>query len=461
MRDIIFTAAFLGMLPAALRFGHVGTMLWAWVAMIAPNQYLYGFARGLPFNKIVVAVAVLALVLDRARRPKFYADTHVKLLLFFLAIGLASYFFGITDTRRGDDLADRLAKAVALCLFVVATVRERLHIHSVLLAICMGMAIHGAIEAAKFLASGGGHILQGPATIGDNNHFGLAILMVIPPLAYLFRYSAAPLVRVALGLALAGNVVGVIASNSRGALIGLIAVGGAMFLRSRNKLRTMIVIIILGGIGLTIAPDRWFDRMSTISSAETDGSFMGRVASWKMNLLVALDRPLLGGGFSAMEDFNAWSIYLREFSALDFIRTGMPTRPLAAHSIYFQVLGDTGFIGFALFVGLLYLGFRNVRVIARLTKDRPDLEWARDVGRFLRFTLIAYAVSGAALSLAYFEFYYLVLTLISVTRRNVEMAVGKPVGAGLAMLQAASGPRPGFAPGMARDGRAEPLPTPR
>jgi putative inorganic carbon (HCO3(-)) transporter len=260
-------------------------------------------------------------------------------------------------------------------------------------------------------------------------------------------------VRVALALAIGGNIVGVIASNSRGALIGLLAVGFAVFLRSRRKLRSMIILTIVGGVGLVFVPERWYGRMSTISSAESDGSFMGRVASWKMNTLVALDRPFIGGGFSSMEDFKVWSEYLRYFSSLDFIPTGLPHGPLAAHSIYFQVLGDTGFIGLSLFLGLLYVGFRNVRIIERRTKDQPELEWARDIGRYLRFTLIAYAVSGAALSMAYFEFYYLVLTLLSITRRHVEQVAAKPVPVGLAMLQTVNTRRPGLMPGMARQER--------
>ncbi len=441
MRDLAFAAMFLAMLPMAVRFGHVGTMLWAWIAMVAPSHYLYGFAAGLPLNKIVVAVAVLALVVDRQNRPAFYVDTHLKLLLAFLTIALISYMFALSDKSRVDDLADRLTKTVALCLFMVATVRSRLQIHSLLIAVSMGMGIHGAIEAAKFTATAGGHVLLGPPTIGDNNHFGLAILMVIPPLAYLFMYSEALIVRVAFALATLANVIGVIASNSRGALIGLLAMGGYVFLKSRNKLAMVMVLLVVGSIGLAIAPDRWYDRMSTISEAREDSSFMGRIGAWKMNTLVALDRPLTGGGFSSMEDPVIFNRYVLQAPSLDWLLTSVrPTVVLAAHSIYFQVLGDTGFIGFALFLALLAMGFRNSSVVSRMVRDRPDLMWARDLALVLRFSLIGYAVSGAALSLAYFEFYYVIITLLSITRRHVESVVTPAVPAGLARTMQAARP---------------------
>jgi probable O-glycosylation ligase (exosortase A-associated) len=450
MRDLVFASSFLVMLPAALRFGHVGIMLWAWVSMVAPVQYLYGFARGIPFKKVVVAVALVSLVVDRANRRKFYADTHVKIMICFLIMALLSYTMALSDKPRVDDLADRLTKVVALCLFMIMTIRNRLQIHSLMIAICMGMSIHGAIEASKFIASGGAHVLQGPGTIGDNNHFGLAILMVVPPLVYLFQYTVSPLVRTVLGMAIASNIVGVVATNSRGALVGLIAMGFAMFMRSRNKARTLVILVILGGIGAAVAPERWYGRMSTISNAEEDGSFMSRVGSWKMNTLLALDRPLTGGGFSAMEDTSIFLRYLPSFGSLDFIPTKTPTITFAAHSIYFQVLGDQGFIGLGLFLCLLYLAFRNIRIIRRLSEGRADLKWASDLGNMLRFTLIAYMVAGAALSMAYFEFYYLVITLISTTRRHVEEVVGKPVPAGLAALQSTGRPTFGAVPDMAR-----------
>jgi probable O-glycosylation ligase (exosortase A-associated) len=449
MRDIVFVMAFLAMLPMALRFAHAGTMLWAWIALISPNTYIYGFARGLPFNKIVVAVAAVSLVLDKNRR-KFYWDTHNRLLVGFLAIAFISYMCALSNQARGDALMDRLWKEVLLCLFMVVSIRGRMAIHSMLIAMSMGMAIHGTIEGAKYIKSGGGHIVYGPATIGDNNSFGLAILLVIPMLMYLYRYTVSKFVKIPLALAIVTNFVGVISTNSRGALLGLLAVGFMMFLRSKRKFGLAIFFIIFAIGVVTLAPERYLGRVSTIGSAEEDGSFMGRVNSWKLHFLVAVDRPLVGGGFSPMEDIEVWRAYLPMLSTLDFIPTGRPTNPLAAHSIYFEVLGDTGFIGFFLFTGLIFVGFRNANIVARLSKGNPDLEWAADLSRTLQFSLVAYAVSGAALSMAYFEMFYIVITMLSVTRKAVEEIAIKEIPAGLRALQGDPRTVRGLAPAMSR-----------
>ena len=95
-------------------------------------------------------------------------------------------------------------------------------------------------------------------------------------------------------------------------------------------------------------------------------------------------------------------------------------------SIYFEILGDTGFVGLGVFLAIMATGFNNLRVIRRLTVNRPEWAWATDLAYALRLTLVAYAVSGAALSMAYFELYYVFTTLISVLRKHVETEVNAP-----------------------------------
>ena len=161
--------------------------------------------------------------------------------------------------------------------------------------------------------------------------------------------------------------------------------------------------------------------MMTVNTAESDGSFLGRVAAWKMNTVIAFDRPLTGGGFGVTTDPRVHAAYRSRFNSFSFFMdTGEAGGPLEAHSIYFQALGDTGFIGFGLFVGLLATAYANLRAIAKMAKGRPDLAWAADLAAMMRLGLIAYSVSGALLSLTYFETYYVYITLISVLRECVQ-----------------------------------------
>ena len=80
-------------------------------------------------------------------------------------------------------------------------------------------------------------------------------------------------------------------------------------------------------------PDVWETRMSTIETYEEDGSAMGRINAWTMAYNLANARPIVGGGFE---------IYTRRMFqqyAPD------PEDVHSAHSIYFQMLGEHGYVG--------------------------------------------------------------------------------------------------------------------
>ena len=95
----------------------------------------------------------------------------------------------------------------------------------------------------------------------------------------------------------------------------------------------------------------------------------------------------------------------------------MQARGMAAHRIYFEVLGALGFAGLVLFVAMLALAIRCCGQIRRRVREHADLAWMGSLASMLRLSLIVYMVSGAALSFAYFEGLYLIVALRSVLRR--------------------------------------------
>ncbi len=299
-----------------------------------------------------------------------------------------------------------------------------MHIHSMIIIICLGMGIHGVLEGLKYIDSGGGHVVIAPSSIGDNNYLAMATLMVIPLLVYLFRYSESRLIRLSFAGALLASVVGVVATASRGGLIGLVVLGFFVFLQSRRKVLALLGIAALAAGLLAFVPESWTDRMNTIAAPTESDSFMSRVSAWKLNTILALERPLTGGGYSALENWAVYNTYLPRFHTLDFlIESPEPTAALAAHSIYFEALGDLGFSGFFLFLAILATGFRNLGRILRTTRGNDSLLWAYDLAVLLRVSLVIFVICGALLSAAYFELLYILLTQISVLRRHVEETV--------------------------------------
>jgi probable O-glycosylation ligase (exosortase A-associated) len=114
----------------------------------------------------------------------------------------------------------------------------------------------------------------------------------------------------------------------------------------------------------------------------------------------ALDRPF-GGGFEMFKPAT-YLMYLPEAGG----------RRTDAHSIYFETLGEHGFIGLGLFLALGIFAWRTCSGIIRQTRDLPDMVWMRNLAAMLQVSLVGYAVSGAFLGLSYFDYYYALLAII-------------------------------------------------
>ena len=315
-------------------------------------------------------------------------------------------------------------KIYALCVLMTMAARGRLQIHAMVIVICLGMGIHGSLEGLKYINSGGSHKVYAPASIGDNNYLAMATLMVMPLLVYLVRYSEALMIRIAFAGAFLTCLGGVVATSSRGGLVGLAVLAGFLVLHSRRKLLTLMAMLALVAAVLALTPAQWTERMDTIGAAQQDDSFMSRVSSWKLHTIMALERPLVGGGYSALENWAVFDIYKQKFHQLDGIfPSPEPTIAYAAHSVYFEALGDLGFPGLFLFLAILATGFRNVGRILRATRGDPSLLWAYDLAVLFRLGLVVFMVCGALLSAAYFELLYIMLTQVSVLRHHLEEAV--------------------------------------
>ena len=149
--------------------------------------------------------------------------------------------------------------------------------------------------------------------------------------------------------------------------------------------------------------------MATIGASDVDGSAQGRINAWMMAWNLAVARPI-GGGFEVITP-ELFARYAPN-----------PLDIHAAHSIYFQVLGEHGFVGLFLFLLLWWSVWRwagRLRVTGRTST--PDA-WARQLGGMIQVSLVGYLVGGAFLSLAYFDLPYNLLVLAVVARRLVRQA---------------------------------------
>jgi len=216
--------------------------------------------------------------------------------------------------------------------------------------------------------------------------------------------------------------VGVLMTYSRGALLGVCAMGTALWLRSRAKFATGFLIAAVVVSVYNFAPRQWTQRMESIQNYDEDGSATGRINMWKTSIRIAELHPLTGGGFRV----TFWPVITN-----DMLRnTDLPrlTKARATHSIYFDVLSEHGWIGLTLFLVIGAYSFANCAWLIRQSRNRPDLAWANLLGRMGQAVLVGYATAGAFASQAYLDEYWCIIFIFDAARRLVAREVVVPAG---------------------------------
>lgn len=433
MRDLVILAAMLVFVPLAVSNSLIAYLLWGWTALFAPNAYVYGFMRSVPFNLTFALISITLILMGRdPKRGRFVLPRTSILFVLFGIQATLSFEFAYDGLIRNSELYGNLIKALVFCLLMPCVITTRARIHAMVITLGLGLAFHGIVEGLKFIASGGGHIIQGLAKFGDNNHFAVVIIMSVPMLIYIYRYSAQKLLRwVALG-GLALTIVAVVATHSRGGFLSLAVMSLWMVFNSRRKM--LGVLILVGGLValVALAPASWSERMNTIKDAGEDTSFMTRVVAWKVSSEIALSRPLVGGGFHAVQAQHVWDKFREQDGLLRFVNTPYRAqKAFAAHSVYFEILGDLGFPGLLLFLTILANSIITCFQIKRLVRRNGGVnKWAADLANMLAASMLGYIIGAAALSLGYLEVMYIFAMLIQVVHlvvRKMSDSVHAPV----------------------------------
>ena len=233
---------------------------------------------------------------------------------------------------------------------------------------------------------------------------GMAVLIIVPSLRY----------RAPVMIAFSAPGAAILATLPKGSFtlpqaIGAFMVGG-------------LLAAVVGF--LAFAPEDITSRLSSIKEADEDSSFMGRVIAWKISSAIALANPVFGGGFHAVQVQTIWDTFKTAPSLLGFLNLPVPEfSAKAAHRIYFEVMGDLGFVGLGLFLFMMLRAIWSRFTIKRMAAQLgPSFQWARDMGDMLMLSVLAYMVGGASVSVGYLEVIYMVVMLMELLRLHVARA---------------------------------------
>lgn len=407
MRDLIVVAIVAVGALAALRRPWIGVMLWTWLSIMNPHRFTWGFAYHAPLAAVAAGCTLLGLLLTRERESPFKAPAVTWMFLFMVWMTL-SWLFGL-DPAGDYEQWSKVMKIDFMIFVALALLHSKKHIFALAWVAAGSLAILGAKGGLFTLLTGGNYRVWGPvgSFIHDNNEFALSLVMTIPLLRFLQLQLDGAWARRGMTLAMLLCAAAALGTHSRGALLAISAMTLVLWWRGRNKLVSGVFMLLAGVALVVFMPDSWTERMATIGEYQADRSALGRISAWWTAWNLAWHYPF-GVGFNAARP------------ELFFLYSPYPEYVHAAHSIYFQVLGNHGFVGLALFIALWLATWRTAGWLRREGGRVAQARWCAELGSMCQVSLVGYAVGGAFLSLSYFDLPYNIMVLVVLARIWVE-----------------------------------------
>jgi len=416
MRDYLLLAIIFGSIPFIVMRPWIGVLMWSWISLMNPHLAAWGVAKTFPVAKVIGLTALFALFLDSNRKPVPWNRSLILMAMIFIMFVVTTF----TTSWMPDDARDKLIfvfKIFLMSFVSTMLIHGKYRIRIFVLIVALSIGFYGIKGGIFSLATGGNFRIWGPGEsfIGDNNSMGLALNMILPIFVFMAREESKRYIEIGLKCAAPLIAISALFTYSRGALLGLLVVSALMFPKLKRKGLVIFLLVPVIIFGITKIPDQYFDRAETIGTYEEDDSAMTRIQAWSVAWNIALDYPLTGAGFEfCCEDQYRWLSY----SAPEYISRGY-TEARAAHSIYFQILGDHGFIVLFLFLLLLLFTLYDLRKTRARALTIESKKWIANYALPLEIGIWGYVVSGAFLSLAYFDLFYCYVAIAAILQREL------------------------------------------
>lgn len=381
-----------------------------------PHRLTFGFAYQFPFAMIIAIATLFGLLFAKQRKTLPLTPVTVLMLAFVAWMSITSLF-----ALQPPDVIyvtwSQVMKTQLMLFVTMMLIRGRKQIDQLIWAIVISIGFYGVKGGIWTLTSGGENRVWGPpgSFIEGNNELGLALTMLIPLMYYLARTASKKWIRYGMWAAMGACAFSILGSHSRGAFL---AIGvAALFLgikSGRPIVITAVLLLALAGAA-TYMPDNWINRMGTIETYQSDASAVSRLQTWETIWNMVKSRPIVGAGFDLANQqlFDTYSPY-------------PDMEVYAPHSIYFQVLGEHGFVGLALFLALGLTIWRRSKKLALACMDLSGLEWVPPLMRMVQVSLVAFAAGGAFLGLLHYDLpYYLAAIVVLAEVAMTDMQSGK------------------------------------
>ena len=422
MLDLALAGFLAGFLALGIRRPFLWVLAYLYVDILAPQKISWSLLTTLPISLIVFVAAFAGwLFVDDKKDLRFsFRQALLLILLVYCGITTLSAEFPVEAAAKWD----WVWKALFFAIFLPLALRTRLRIEAAALTMVLAagaIIIDGGI---KTLGGGGGYgslnlFVMDNTGLYEGSTLSMVAVAIVPLIVWLARHGTIfpPDWRVtvfALALSFACLLIP-IGTQTR---TGLLCIGVLAMLALRSAKRRFLYLMLAGAAAMTaipFLPDSYTKRMGTIENHQGDESASTRVAVWTWTLQYVGDHPF-GGGFDAYRG-NHIAIETRKLEGdatnASVAVTETTDQSRAYHSSYFEMLGEQGWPGLALWLWLQGLGLWQMERLRRRWKRRsdPGEAWAAPLANALQQAQLVYLVGSLFVGIAYQPFVMMLIGL--------------------------------------------------
>lgn len=362
-------------------------------------QAIYPFLQPIPWAQLLILAAPIAFFLEgghlRARNP-----INLWMVLFSGAVVL-SWVTAFNPQLSQEQIFIWVNWMLVYFLVAnTATTEVRFFLFFLLFLLAsFKMSQHGArVWAVRGFGFANWGATGAPGWFHNSGEFGIQMCVFFPLSLYFFGAlkSHWSLVKRVIFLVMpATAVMSMIATNSRGALLGGVAVGLWILLRTRYRVRGLVGLGALTLITIAVMPDETRKRFSVIGEDETS---QNRLTYWRNGVKIFKEHPVTGIGY------ENWGEYHQTY----YGRAALP------HNIFIQAGAELGSVGLVSLLGLIVASFvvnyRTRKVVKRMGER----------GRFISMTargldgaMIGYLASAFFVTVLFYPYLWFALGMTS------------------------------------------------
>ena len=411
MRDLLIVLIVFGSIPFMLVRPQVGILMWYWISLMNPHRLTWGYAYALRVALVVGVVTIAGWLFSREKKIPPGTATNVILACLTLWVCVSTYFALVPDSAIAK--WQEVMKILGMTFVATCIMNSKERIVQTTWVVAFSIGIFGIKGGLFGLATGLHYRVWGPpdSFIADNNQLGVALIMILPLIQFLASQTRSRWMRLGLNGAMGLDIVSILCTYSRGAFLGLAITLFAFWLKARRRLLSGIVAVCVLGTVLTFLPSTWYERMYTIDDYQHDESAQGRINSWVFAIKIAADH-FTGGGFRVVDNS---ALYFRYIPYADVVHN--------FHSIYFEMLGEHGYVGLILFLSLIIVALATAQSIIRASRKHADLAWAAQLASAIQVAIVGYCAAGSFVNLGFYDLFYALLAILTSTRVLVTQHV--------------------------------------